>query len=105
MKSARRTRWSGGAAVLVLCATLIGATAQEDFNALVRRLQQEKPQFARRQQTMLAQRYDLNDRAAPGVTMSRGKPVQDGVRVRLAGGMTWDRLAALPTPSARPITT
>jgi cytochrome c peroxidase len=74
---------------------LIGATAQEDFTALVKRLQQEKPQFARRQQALLAERYDLADRAAPGVTMSRGKPVQEGVRVKLPGGMTWERLAAL----------
>jgi len=97
MRSARRTRWSAGASAfaLVLGAALIGATAQEDFNALVRRLQQEKPQFARRQQTLLAQRYDLGDRAAPGVTMSRGKPVQDGVRVKLPSDMTWDRLAGM----------
>ena len=40
-------------------------------------------------------RYDLADRPAKGVTMSRGKPVQEGVRVKLAKGMTWDKLAAM----------
>ena len=30
-----------------------------------------------------------------GVTMSRGKAVQDGVRVKLRGGMTWERLAQM----------
>jgi cytochrome c peroxidase len=97
MRTARSIRWSSGAsaATLFLCATLIGATAQEDFSALVRRLQQEKPQFARRQQALLVERYELADRAAPGVTMSRGKPVQEGVRVKLPQDMTWGRLAAM----------
>jgi hypothetical protein len=40
-----------------------------------------KPQMA-----LLGQRYDLSDRAAAGVTMSGGKPIQDGVRVKLPGG-------------------
>ncbi|HUG22398.1 MAG TPA: hypothetical protein VMN83_07715, partial [Albitalea sp.] len=57
--------------------------------------QQEKPGFAKRQQDLLAQRYDLSDRPAPGVTMARGKPVQDGVRVRLPARMSWDQLAAM----------
>lgn len=55
--------------------------ADEDFNALVKRLQTEKPKFAKRHQDLLAERYDLSDRPAQGVTMSRGKPVQEGVRV------------------------
>ena len=33
---------------------------------------------------LLGERYDLADRPAPGVTMSRGKPVQEGVRVEAA---------------------
>ena len=68
---------------------------QEDFDSLVKRLQREKPQFAKRQQDLLTQRYDLSDRPAPSVTMSRGKPVQQGVRVKLPQGATWQQLAAL----------
>ena len=48
--------------------------------------QAEKPKFAKRQQDLLAERYDLADRPAKGVTMSRGKPVQEGVRVKLPAG-------------------
>ncbi|HVS27409.1 MAG TPA: hypothetical protein VHE58_08975, partial [Burkholderiales bacterium] len=97
MKSERRIRWSAAvsATALFLCATLISATAAEDFSALVKRLQQEKPEFAKRHQALLAERYELADRAAPGVTMSRGKPVQEGVRVKLPKDMTWERLAAM----------
>jgi cytochrome c peroxidase len=68
----------------------------EDFAALVKRLMQEKPQFAKRQQDLLAHRYDLADRPAAGVTMTRGKPVQDGVRVKLPQGVSWEQLAAMP---------
>jgi cytochrome c peroxidase len=81
-------------ALLVGTALQVGA-GEESFSALVNRLQQEKPSFAKRQQALLAERYDLADRPVKGVTMSRGKPVQEGVRVRLPAGMTWDKLAAL----------
>ena len=69
--------------------------AVEDFSTLTKRLQAEKPKFAQRQQALLAKRYDLADRPAKGTAMSRGKPVQDGVRIKLHSGMTWEKLAAL----------
>ena len=96
MKAKLRVHWPAPtfASALLLCGTLI-SPAQEEFSALVKRLQQEKPQFAKRQQDLLAERYDLADRPAPGVTMSRGKPVQEGVRVRLPKDMTWEKLAAM----------
>jgi cytochrome c peroxidase len=74
---------------------LVSLAADEEFSALVRRLQHEKPDFAKRQQALLAERYDLADRPAAGVTMSRGKPVQEGVRVKLPRDMTWVKLAAM----------
>ncbi len=75
---------------------LHGVGAQEEsFDALVKRLQSEKPKFAERHTKLLATRYDLADRPAEGVVMSRGKPVQVGIRVRLPQGMTWEKLAAM----------
>ncbi|PUA26292.1 MAG: cytochrome B6 [Cellvibrio sp. 79] len=68
---------------------------EEDFNSLVKRLQADKPKFAKRQQNLLNERYDLADRVVQGVTMSRGKGVQSGVRVKLPAGTTWEKLAAL----------
>src|SRR5688572_3029234 len=79
-------------------AALTAGAAEEDFATLVKRLQAEKPGFAERQKKLLAERYDLADRPAPGVTMSRGKPVQAGVRVRLPEGQTWEKLGAM-TPA------
>ncbi len=82
-------------ATLITFLALTAYAADEDFPTLTKRLQAEKPEFAQRQQTLLNERYDLADQPAPGVTMSRGKPVQQGVRVKLSGDMTWDQLAAM----------
>ena len=89
----RRIRWF--LAALPATAVVCFAQAPEDFPTLVKRLQAEKPTFAKRQQDLLAARYDLADRPAKGTVMSRGKPVQEGVRVKLPAGMTWEKLAAL----------
>ena len=77
------------------CFTLTGMAADENFSASVKRLQDEKPSFAQRQQALLAQRYDLSDQPNSAIGMSRGKPLQDGVRVKLPLGATWEMLAAL----------
>jgi cytochrome c peroxidase len=66
-----------------------------DFSQLVQSTQKEKPQFAKRQQDLLAARYDLSNRPVAGVEMAGGKAVQGGVRVRLPNGVTWDQLAAM----------
>ena len=87
--------------VLLLGATLIGAASQESFGTLVMRLRHEKPEFAQRQQSLLSLRYDLGNHPDEGVTMSRGKAVQGGVRTRLPAGMTWERLAAMSPEEIR----
>ncbi len=80
---------------LFACAAFTASAASDDFTALVKRLEADKPVFADRQQTLLTERYDLADRPAPGVVMSAGKPVQAGVRVKLPTGITWEQLASL----------
>jgi cytochrome c peroxidase len=62
----------------------------------------QKPQVMQRQADLLAQRYDLADRPMPGVMMSGGRrPVQDGVRVKLPEGTSWDELAAMTPDEIR----
>lgn len=78
------------ATITVLC-----SAQTEDFKTLVERLKSEKADFAQRQQKLLAERYDLTDQPVKGLTMSTGKPVQGGVRVRLPLGVNWDNLAAM----------
>lgn len=87
------------AAVLsLLPANLTGQETQEEFDALVQKMSGEKAEIVARQQSLLEQRYDLSDKPAEGVTMSGGKPVQGGVRVKLPEGVTWDNLGSM-TPA------
>jgi len=65
------------------------------------RLQAEKPQFSQRQQSLLEERYDLSDKSVYGITMSRGKPIQSAVRVKLPDGMTWEKLSDLSPQEIR----
>src|SRR4030095_7789938 len=54
----------------------------------------QKPKVMQRQNATLNERYDLSNKVVPGVMMSGGKkPVQAGVRVKPAGGITWEALA------------
>ena len=82
--------------VSLLWAIGSSASSQETFDALVTRTQKEKQQFFQRHVDLLARRYDMADRPAKGVTMSNGKPVQSGVRVKLPENLTWDKLASMP---------
>jgi cytochrome c peroxidase len=74
---------------------------KEDFASIMARMSAAKAGVMKRQMDLLAQRYDLSNRAAPDAKMFRGKAVQDGVRVRPPSGMTWDQLAALEPEQVR----
>src|ERR1700731_4061763 len=67
----------------------------EPFASIMARMVAAKPQIEKEHSDLLGQRYDLADRPAQGIAMSRGKPVQGGVRVKLPPGTSWDDLAAL----------
>ena len=73
----------------------------ESFAAMRARMTAEKPGIEKEHNALLNERYDLSDRPAQGVTMDRGKPVQEGVRVKLPAGMTWERLAAMSPDEIR----
>ena len=60
-----------------------------------------KPGIEREHQTLLEERYDLGDHPARGVTMERGKPLQEGVRVKLPPRATWEQLAAMSPEDIR----
>jgi cytochrome c peroxidase len=73
----------------------------EDFSTTMGRMQAAKPGIEKRQQDLLEQRYDLGNNPAKGVTMSGGKPIQEGVRVKLPAGITWDSLASMTPEQIR----
>jgi cytochrome c peroxidase len=68
---------------------------KESFDAIMTRMKAAKPEVMKRQMDLLNGRYDLSNRPASGMTMSRGKPVQEGVRVKIPQGMTWEDLAGM----------
>ncbi len=74
---------------------------KETFQQTLKRMSGEKDAINRRQADLLNQRYDLSDRPANGVTMSRGKAVQAGVRAKLANGITWDALGKMSPADVR----
>src|SRR5437773_3007829 len=74
---------------------------KESFASIMARMSAAKPMIMQRQLDLLNERYDLSNVPAQGVAMSRGKPIQEGVRVRLARGLTWEQLAAMSPEEIR----
>jgi len=75
--------------------------AKEEFSATMSRMKIEKPSVMKRQKDLLQERYDLKNDSAPDVIMARGKPVQRGIRVKLAAGTNWEKLAAMTPEEIR----
>lgn len=73
----------------------------EDFATVMERMKTAKPAVTKKYKELLEARYDLGNHAAKNVTMSRSKPLQEGVRARLPKGMTWDKLTALSPQEIR----
>ena len=118
----RRYRY---AAALALCLVIVGTVAgvlamqgpgpgtpnppvssyisvnEEDFRTVFTRMRAAKAEVDKRQRDLLASRYDLSDRPVAGVTMSRGKAIQGGVRAKLPAGVTWDALAKMTSDEVR----
>lgn len=70
-------------------------TRTESFQTTMQRMSAAKPSINDRQKELLSQRYDLSNKPAKGITMSNGKPIQEGIRVKLPQGLTWDNLAQM----------
>src|ERR1700726_4084454 len=73
----------------------------EPFSAIFARLSGQKPEVTREHMALLNERYDLSNRPAAGITMDRKKPVQEGVRVKLPAGKTWEALANMTPEQIR----
>lgn len=79
----------------------IPIVAEESFQTVMERDVREKPAIMRRQQSLIESRYDLGNRPSK-VMMSGGrKALQQGVRVKLPAGMTWEKLAAMSPDEIR----
>jgi cytochrome c peroxidase len=74
---------------------------REEFATIMARMKAAKPEVMKRQMGLLHERYDLANRPAKNVTMSRGKLIQEGVRARLPQGMSWEKLQAMSPEEIR----
>ncbi len=75
---------------------------ERPFAEVYQEMSARKNELMQRAMALLEARYDLSDRPVEGVTMSRGKPVQGGVRVRLPDGVSsWEELAAMSRSEIR----
>jgi cytochrome c peroxidase len=72
-----------------------------EFQEIVAKRMAVKEATAKKHQALLNERYDLANRPAQGVKMSRGKAVQGGVRVKLPQGVTWEKLGEMSPEEVR----
>lgn len=109
-KQNRHSGWwrlAWGAAVTLLLPGAAGAQTADkpssyspvviktEFSATMQRMKAEKPAIMERQKKLLAERYDLSDRPAQDAAMTRGKKIQQGVRVKPPQGVTFEQLAKM----------
>ena len=89
--------------LLAVCSKAIGekmssyspVVIRESFEDIMSRMEKAKPAVMKRQMNLLEDRYDLSDRKVKDITMSRGKPIQEGVRAKLPKNMTWEKISAM----------
>lgn len=76
-------------------------TVTENFATTLQRKQNEKTRTLTRQTALLEERYDLSDTPSKQFKMDRAKPLQEGVRVKLPAGMTWEKLSDMSPDEIR----
>jgi cytochrome c peroxidase len=77
------------------------AVPEEDFDTIKAGDEKDKPRVAARQKGLLNERYDLSDKPSAMKMAGGRRAVQEGVRVRLPSGMTFDKLAAMSPDDIR----
>src|SRR3989304_1538311 len=76
-------------------------TITESFEDMMARMKAAKPEVMKHHMDLLNERYDLSANPAKDVTMSRGKSIQQGVRVKLPKDVTWETVAAMTPEDIR----
>lgn len=78
------------------------AIADKPFKDVMAKDEADKPKVMSRQKDLLEKRYDLSNKPMGQMKMSGGrKAVQQGVRVKLPAGMSWDELARMKPEEIR----
>ena len=77
------------------------ARSAEEFQPFMARMKTAKLDAMERHLKILDERYDLSDNPSKTLTMTGGKPIQEGVRVKIREVVTWDRLAEMTPEEIR----
>lgn len=97
-------------AVAVACVAYAGGQTATSYSPIaitkpfadtMAKMKADRPAVMKKHQALLRERYDLRKDPAKGVSMTRGKAVQQGVRVKIPQGMTWEKLAAMSPAEIR----
>ncbi len=115
----KKIKWIVVAALCGLLAMLVSVNAQppegvdpihrtylpvvidDDFETIMKKDMEVKEKYMKRQEELLERRYDLSDRPSD-VMMSAGRrAVQEGVRIKLPKGMSWEKLAKMSPAEIR----
>jgi cytochrome c peroxidase len=77
------------------------ARSAEEFEQFMARMKNARLDAMERHLKALDDRYDLTDNPSKSMTMTHGKPIQEGVRVKLREVITWDELAEMSPEDIR----
>jgi len=75
--------------------TYMPVVIEKSFDEIMKKDVMDKPRYMKRQMELLERRYDLSDRPSDAMMSGGRKPIQEGVRVKLPEGMTWEKLATM----------
>jgi len=75
--------------------TYMPVAIDKDFQEIMQSDQEQKSQVMDRQEQLLKERYDLSDNPSDTMMSGERKAVQQGVRVNLPDGVTWEELSAM----------
>lgn len=81
--------------------TYMPVVIDKDFETIMKQDVEERPEVLERQRQLMEGRYDLSDRPSD-VMMSAGRrAVQEGVRVKLPEGVSWEQLSQMSADEIR----
>ncbi len=75
--------------------TYMPVVIDEPFSETMESDIEQKSKFMQRQQALYEQRYDMSDKPSEAMMAGGCKAVQQGVRVKLPQGVTWEELAKM----------
>jgi len=78
-----------------LVKTYMPVVIEEDFETIMAKDVEEKAEYMERQMELLERRYDLSDNPADVMMSAERKYIQQGIRVKLPEGVTWEQLAEM----------